>query len=335
MLKLGFTYPFPDDLIKEFASGVDKLLVVEELDNLVEEHIKAMGIDCWGREFIPGIGELSVTVLSECRAKMEAKQPETIAYTNIADQLPARPPVLCAGCPHRGIFSALGKHDVVVTGDIGCYSLGAFKPLDRLDIILCMGGGVSMAQGIDKAGNPKKVVGIVGDSTFFHSGITGLLNIAYNKGSSTIIVVDNRTTAMTGHQENPGSGKTLMGEDTIAVSIADIGKACGIKRIREVNPYDAKATQIALSEEIAADEPSLIISVAPCLLKEKKPVGPAYVIDQNKCKNCKVCLKLGCPAIEGGNGKPTINQMLCAGCSLCAQACKFGAISSVEVSNNG
>jgi indolepyruvate ferredoxin oxidoreductase alpha subunit len=328
VLKLGFAYPWPDELLKEFADGVEELLVVEELDNLLEEHLKVIGIDCIGRDVVPGIGELSATALSYSRAKLDGTEPCEGCYQNMASQLPGRPPVLCAGCPHRGIFYALKKHDVVVAGDIGCYSLGAFKPLERLDIILCMGGGVSMAQGLDKAGEPKKVVGMVGDSTFFHSGITGLLDIAYNKGTSTIIVVDNRTTAMTGHQDHPGTGMTLMGEPTITASIEEIGKACGIKRVKVVNPYDQEETQRILTEELNADEPSLIVSKGPCILKERKSVGEKKQILEEACKNCKACLKLGCPAIESSGGKPKISQMLCEGCSLCEQVCKFGAITT-------
>ncbi|AQQ09369.1 6-hydroxynicotinate reductase [Sedimentisphaera cyanobacteriorum] len=331
VLKLGFSQPWPDDLIGKFAGDVDKLLVVEELDPLLEEHIKAMGIECHGRDAVSGIGELSVSTLRESRAKLEGRPAEKPAYENNADKLPGRPPVLCAGCPHRGVFYALTKHDVVVAGDIGCYSLGAFKPLERLDIILCMGGGVSMAHGLDKAGEKKKVVGIVGDSTFFHSGITGLLDIAYNKGKSTIIVVDNRTTAMTGHQDHPGTGRTLMGEPTVEASIEDIGRACGIKRIRTLNPYDQQATQKALDEEINADEASLVISKAPCILHDRSGVKPALEIDSELCKNCRMCLKLGCPAIEASEGeKPSISSILCTGCGLCRQICKFGAISGGE-----
>ncbi len=330
VLKLGFSYPWPDELIIEFTSRVERVLIVEELDSLLEEHLKSIGIDCVGRELVPGIGELSVTVLSQTRAAMDGTKPCESSYTNMLE-LPGRPPVLCAGCPHRGIFYALKKHDVVVAGDIGCYSLGAFKPLERLDIILCMGGGVSMAQGLDKAGEQKKVVGIVGDSTFFHSGITGLLDIAYNKGKSTIIVVDNRTTAMTGHQENPGSGRTLMGEETIAASIEEIGRACGVRRVRVVNPYDQEETQRILTEELNADEVSLIVSKGPCVLQERKAVGPKRRIIDDLCKNCKACLKLGCPAMEAtGGNKPVISDMLCEGCSLCSQVCKFGAITTGE-----
>jgi indolepyruvate ferredoxin oxidoreductase alpha subunit len=330
VLKLGFAYPFPDDLIREFAAGVRQVMVVEELDDFIEEHIKALGIPCVGKQFVPRVGELSPTVLRAVRNQMEGKPVGNPPRKARIEDLPARPPVLCPGCPHRGIFVALKKHDVVVTGDIGCYSLGVFKPLDRTDVILCMGGGISMAQGFDKAREPKKVVGIVGDSTFFHSGITGLLDITYNRGVSTIIVADNRTTGMTGHQDHPGTGRTLMGESTIEASIADIARACGVKRVREVNPYDQAAMQAAVTEELAANEPSLIVSKAPCPLHVRRPVGPRRKVDSEKCRNCKVCLGIGCPAMEGGEGKPHVSDYLCAGCGLCEAACKFGAISVAD-----
>ena len=330
VLKLGWSYPFPDRLFREFAAGVKRVLVIEELDDILEEHIKALGIACDGRNFVPGIGELTPYRVQLVRAKYEGGDAKPIQPVPEAADLPARPPVLCPGCPHRSIFYALGKHDVVVTGDIGCYSLGVFPPLARIDTILCMGGGVSMAQGFQKAGEPKKIVGIVGDSTFFHSGITGLLDIAYNRGTATIIVVDNRTTAMTGHQDHPGTGVTLMGETTISASIEDIGRACGIKRVRTVDPYDLATTMKVLKEEIEADEPSLIISRAPCLLSERNPVECTYSVDSEKCKECGLCLKLGCPAMEGGGGAPRINQHLCQGCGVCVQVCRFGVIEPVE-----
>ncbi|HVP19381.1 MAG TPA: thiamine pyrophosphate-dependent enzyme, partial [Spirochaetia bacterium] len=229
VLKIGWVWPFPDELIREFAAGVQRVLVVEELDPILEEHIRSLGIRCEGKSVVPGIGELSPDRLADALGNGEpVPASRTFHDPTTTDGLPARPPVLCPACPHRGIFYALGKFDVVVTGDIGCYSLGVFPPLKRLDTILCMGAGVSMAHGMQKAGEKKKVVGIVGDSTFFHSGITGLLDIAYNKGASTIIVVDNRTTAMTGHQEHPGTGRTLMSEETISASIEAFGRACGI-----------------------------------------------------------------------------------------------------------
>ena len=331
VLKLGWSYPFPDELIRQFAAGVERVLVVEELDDILEEHIRSMGIACQGRAFVPGIGELSPCRLAQSRAKMEGRSYEIPAPLAQAADLPARPPVLCPGCPHRGVFYALAQHDVVVTGDIGCYSLGVLKPLSRIDTILCMGGGITLAHGMDKAGEKRKVVGIVGDSTFFHSGLTGLMNIVYNRGASTIIVVDNRTTAMTGHQDNPGTGRTLMGQPTFAASIQEIGKACGIRRVRTVNPYDLVATMQAVKEELDSDEPSLIVSFAPCVLKEKKRPGPQRKVDPEICKKCGLCLKLGCPAAEGGKGAaPMINDTLCAGCGMCQQVCKFAAIAAVE-----
>ncbi len=330
VLKLGFSYPFPDALIREFASGVERVLVVEELDDILEQHIKSLGIACQGREFVPGIMELSVDRLRATRAKLGGIEPPKEERPMFYDELPPRPPVLCPGCPHRGVFYALGKHDVVVAGDIGCYSLGAFKPLDRMDTILCMGGGVSMAHGMEKAGEPRKVVGVVGDSTFFHSGITGLLDIAYNRGSSTIIVLDNRTTAMTGHQDHPGTGRTLQGEVTRAISIEDIGRACGVERISIINPYDLESTLKAISEEMNSDKSSLIVSRAPCPLRERRRVGAVRKIDSVECKGCKLCLKLACPAIELQGDMPQINEVFCAGCGICEQVCPAEAIASEE-----
>lgn len=330
VLKLGWSYPFPDRLFREFAAGVRRVLVVEELDDIVEEHLKSLAIACDGRNLVPGVGELTPQRVQLVRDRLEGREAKPIQPVPEASDLPARPPVLCPGCPHRSIFYALGKHDVVVTGDIGCYSLGVFPPLARIDTILCMGGGVSMAQGFQKAGEPRKVVGIVGDSTFFHSGITGLLDIAYNRGTATIIVVDNRTTAMTGHQDHPGTGLTLMGEATVSASIEDLGRACGIRRVRTVDPYDLAATMQVLKEEIEAEEPSLIISRAPCLLSERRPVERTYQVDSEKCKACGLCLKLGCPAMEGGGGAPRINPLLCSGCGVCMQVCRFDVIGPVE-----
>jgi indolepyruvate ferredoxin oxidoreductase alpha subunit len=274
--------------------------------------------------------ELSVDRLLESKARLEGKAAAKQRSPQFSEDLPPRPPVLCPGCPHRGIFYALGKKDVVVTGDIGCYSLGAFKPLDRMDSILCMGAGVSMAHGMEKAGEPRPVVGVVGDSTFFHSGITGLLDIAYNLGSSTIIVLDNRTTAMTGHQDHPGTGRTLQGEKTAAVKIEDFGRACGLERIFTINPYDLEQSEEVIFREIEAEEASLIISKAPCPLHERRKVGPSRAIDQDECRGCELCLNLGCPAIEGGEDHPHINGMLCAGCGLCQHVCPAGAIREVD-----
>lgn len=327
-LKLGWSWPFPDRLLYDFASQVEEVLVVEELDDFLEEHLRSLGIACHGRDVLSGIGELSTERLLEARAKLEGGQFSLPAPVAEAADLPARPPALCPGCPHRPVFHALGKHDVVVTGDIGCYTLGVLPPLSRLDTTLCMGAGISMAHGMEKAGEPKPVVGIVGDSTFFHSGITGLLDIGYNHGKCTIFVLDNRTTAMTGHQEHPGTGLTLMGEATSAASIADFGRACGIKRVVTVNPYNLKHLTEVVAEELAADEASLIITEGACPLRERKRVGIQRYIDPEVCKKCGACLRIGCPAIESteAGGAPSINLLLCSGCGLCAQVCKFDAI---------
>ncbi len=335
ILKLGFSYPFPDALIREFAAGVDRVLIVEELDDFIEQHVKALGIHCQGREFVPGIMELSVDRLLVARALSEGRHAPEPGVSPFSDLLPPRPPVLCPGCPHRGVFYALGKKDVVVTGDIGCYSLGAFQPLDRMDTILCMGAGISMAHGLEKAGEPRKVVGVVGDSTFFHSGITGLLDIVYNKGHSTIIVLDNRTTAMTGHQEHPGTGRTLNGETTANICIEDIGRACGLERVRVIDPYNLEDTRDVIDEELSAKEPSLIVSRAPCPLRERKRVGACREILAEKCKGCELCLALGCPAIESTEEGPKINESLCAGCGLCEQVCPSGAIVSRKTVSRG
>lgn len=334
VLKLGWTFPFPDSLIKEFASKVDHLLIVEEVDPIFEEHVQSLAIHCHGKDFVPTCGELNPTNLKAVAKRFEAfldgDTPEDVPSPARATDLPARPPVLCPGCPHRGIFYALTQHDVIVTGDIGCYSLGVFKPLERQDTMLCMGAGISMAHGMIKAGEKKKVVGTVGDSTFYHSGVTGLLDIAYNNSDATIIVVDNSTTAMTGHQEHPGTGTTLMGMPTRQASIPTMCKACGIDRVIEVNPYDQATTSKVLKEELECGQPSVIISKAPCPLRERKPVGPQQQIDEEECIDCKMCTKLGCPAIEGGDDKPRITTLLCAGCQLCTQVCPKNAISAVK-----
>ena len=342
VLKVGWVWPFPDELIREFAAGVRRLLIVEELDDILEEHVRSLGISCegrnpgpWGpRPAVPGIGELSSDRLAPV---LGTSSSAVLAGPNARNvdgkDLPARPPVLCPACPHRGIFAALGKFDVVVTGDIGCYALGVNPPLKRIDTILCMGAGVSMAHGMQiaesmRAGpeaKPRKIVGMVGDSTFFHSGITGLLDITYNKGAAVIIVVDNRTTAMTGHQEHPGTGRTLMGEKTIEASVEEFGRACGMKNIATVDPYEMKATIETLRHALDSNEPWLIVSRSPCPLHTRKSVGPARQVSQELCKKCKACLKLGCPAIEYINDEINVNEMLCGGCSLCEQVCKEGA----------
>ena len=376
VLKLGWAFPYPDRLLHEFADKVGELLIVEELEDFIEEHVKALGIRCVGKTYsggdlVPRIGELNVDILSEVRekflsrsvtadlpplpdltstevrAEMKTTAPPVIkespkdrakkARENAIAQLPAlppRPPVLCPGCLHRGIFFALGRLDVVVTGDIGCYSLGVSPPLNRIDTILCMGGGITMAHGMDCAGNDKKVVGIVGDSTFFHSGMTGLLDIAYNKGKSTIIVLDNRTTAMTGHQDNPGTGKTITGEETKMVSIAEVAKAMGIPNVVEVMPRHINETIAVLKQALASDEPWLIVSKTPCPLADHISLGLPLRVNQEKCRHCGLCLKLGCPGIEKDAKGVHVNTLLCASCKLCQQICPAGAFENAPYAIN-
>ncbi len=328
ILKLGWCWPFPDELIRTFAKGKKRVVVIEEGDPILEEHVKSLGIAADGKNVVPRTGELTPARIRAVRGALlgeDCSVPEPVPE---AADLPGRPPILCAGCPHRGIFYGLSKFDVVVAGDIGCYSLGVFPPLSRTDVILCMGGGFTVAHGFVKAGETRPVAGVVGDSTFFHSGITGMLDIVYNQSNVTMIVVDNRTTAMTGHQDHPGTGRTLMGDGTYAASIEEIAKACGVRRIRIVNPYDLESVHDVLKEELYAEEPSLIISRAPCILKEKKAVGPALKISPDSCRNCRACLSLGCPAIEtaGKTVKPSINPTLCTGCGMCRLVCRFGAV---------
>lgn len=327
ILKLGWSFPFPDELICEFASQVEHLIIIEEADDFLEEHVKALGFKCDGKNIVPRIGELTPARIYNIKAKIEGDLPPLPLPIAESKTLPGRPPVFCPGCPHRGTFYALNRLEIVVSGDIGCYSLGTFKPLDRMDTLICMGAGVSATHGMQKSGDNQRRVGILGDSTFFHSGITGLLDIVYNGGNSTIIIVDNRITAMTGHQDHPGSGRTLMGKPAPAASLEALIAACGVKRCVVVNPYDIGQMIQVIKTETEADEPSVIIARAPCPLDTRKPAGDILRIDSEKCKNCRACLNLGCPAIESaGKVKPVINAALCIGCDLCKQVCKFGAI---------
>jgi indolepyruvate ferredoxin oxidoreductase alpha subunit len=329
ILKLGMSFPFPDGLILELASKVERVLVVEELDDFLEEHVRSLGVDVIGKGLVPYIGELNLDILEAVKASLEGREsPKTGDTPSVKFDLPPRPPVMCPGCPHRGLFYALRRFKPVVTGDIGCYSLSVFPPLEMMDTIICMGAGISAAHGMDKAGLERRIVGVIGDSTFFHSGITGLLDIAYNKGVSTIIVLDNRTTAMTGHQEHPGTGKTLMGEPTQETSVEEIARACGIKRVRTVDPYDLKATEKVIGEELEAEEASVIVSRRPCVLICRDGWGEPYRVDPEICRMCQRCLGLGCPAIElAPEGESIrINELLCIGCGMCEQVCTFNAI---------
>ncbi len=325
-LKLSLTYPLPEKLIRDFAERVGKLVVIEELDDFLELHIRALGVTVTGKEKIPAIGELNPDVVSRALLNREGASAELQG-----EPLPARPPVLCPGCSHRGVFWALKKLRATVTGDIGCYTLAALPPLESMDSCLNMGASVGMAEGMVKV-NPekfqKKVVGIIGDSTFIHSGITPLIDMVYNKGITTVIILDNRITAMTGHQENPASGVTLRGEPTHRLDLQKLCEAVGIPRVRKIDPYSLKEMTEVIREEMRTEEPSVLIAEAPCVLHERSQLGPVYYVDQEKCVACDLCYKIGCPAITPGpdGKKPVIDPLLCIGCDQCAQVCQLGAI---------
>ena len=337
-LKLGMTFPMPMELIKEFASKVEKIYVIEEVDPYIENHLKMAGIPCIGKELIPSFGELNTDIV---RKALLGKETEPI-HSSL--QAVARPPVLCAGCPHRGFFYALSKKkNVMIAGDIGCYTLASAPPLSALDSCFCMGGSISTghgaAQAYKKVGAETKVVACLGDSTFFHTGINSLLNSAYNMSNSTSVILDNRITGMTGHQENPGSGYTLMGEPAPQADIAAICQAVGIKKenIYTVNPLLLDEVNKALDEALEKDEPTVIITKWPCILKkfskqdkEEYDLSPKNCrVDQDKCKKCKLCSKCGCPAIYAGD-IISINEASCTGCGVCKQICPFGAIEEVK-----
>lgn len=325
-LKLGMVYPLPDKLIKDFAASVDELWCLEELDPVIETHIRVLGIPVKGKEYFTLLGEYSQNLI-----KKAVLGQETVAAP--AAEIPARPPVLCVGCPHRGTFYVLKKLGVTVSGDIGCYTLGAVAPLSSVDTTICMGASVSAAHGMSKARGAefnKKLVSVIGDSTFIHSGITGLIDIVYNKGNNTIIILDNSITGMTGHQDNPTTGKTIRGEATKQVDLEQLCKAIGVDRVRIEDPFDLKGFEKAVREELEVDEPSVIIAQRPCaLLKKIKYTGKCKV-NNDKCRSCKACMKLGCPAISFKNGKAIIDTVQCNGCSLCTAVCPFEAISKEE-----
>ena len=323
ILKLGMVNPLPEKLILDFAARVDKLAIVEELDPIIENHCKALGLEVTGKDVLPMEGEFSQNLLAE---KFGIKVPE---YKSLGEQLPNRPPVMCAGCPHRGLFYTLAKNKVTVLGDIGCYTLGAVAPLNAMEMTLCMGASISAIHGFNKAlgeESENKTVAVIGDSTFMHSGRTGLANMAYNQSNSTVIVLDNSITGMTGHQQNPLTGYNIKGDPAGKINLEALCRAMGFERIRVVDPYNLEECDTVVKEELAADEPSVIISRRPCaLLKYVKHNAPLKV-DETKCVGCKSCMKLGCPAISIKNGKAVIDTTLCVGCGVCSQLCRLGAL---------
>ena len=323
VLKLGLVHPLPTRLIQDFASKVEKLYVVEELDPVIQQHCACIGVKATGKEIFSLQGELSQKIVAQ---KVAGKEAESFTYP---EDIPVRPPVMCPGCPHRSLFYVLHKLKLFVSGDIGCYTLGASAPLFAIDTTVCMGASVSGLHGYNLARGEegaRNSVAVIGDSTFMHSGITGLIDITYNKGISTVLILDNSITAMTGHQQNPTTGRTLKGDITEVVSIEKICEAAGVRRIRVVDPNDMKALEAALREELAVAEPSVIISRRPCALLKYVKHRPPFHVDADRCRSCKQCLKIGCPAISMRNGKAFIDNTLCCGCGQCIQLCPFDAI---------
>lgn len=322
VLKLGMINPLPIEKIRNFAKDVEKVIVIEELDGIIEAHCRNIGVEVIGKELFGCIGELSQGIVAE-------KLGENFAAGKALDEaIPARPPVMCAGCPHRGLFYTLKKNKLTVMGDIGCYTLGAVAPLAAIDTTICMGASVSSLHGFNKANenNDKKTVAVIGDSTFIHSGVTGLINVAYNGSNSTVIILDNSITGMTGHQQNPTTGFNLKGDPCTKIDLESLCRSVGIQRVRVVDPYDLAQCDKVVKEELAADKPSVIISRRPCaLLKYVKHNGP-ITADTEKCIGCKACMKIGCPAISIIDGKVKIDNTLCTGCGVCGQLCKLNVL---------
>jgi len=329
-LKLGMVHPLPEKLIRDFASEVKTLYVIEELEPFIEDFVKSLGIKVIGKDLLPVTGELSARLIKE--RLLGEKLPKAPA---IEENIPGRPPVMCPGCPHRGTYYVLKKLKLRVNGDIGCYTLGALPPTESMDTCVCMGASIGMAHGMEKARGRdfgKKTVAILGDSTFIHSGITGLIDVVYNKGNSTVIILDNSITGMTGHQDNPTTGFTIKGEPTRQVDLVKLAQAIGIDRVKVVDSFDLKELENVIREEVNADEPSVIISQRPCaLLKNVKYEGTQHIND--KCRYCKMCLSLGCPALVDRGDHVEIDEALCVGCKLCSKLCRFDAIEKAGDNN--
>lgn len=323
VFKIGMVWPLPDEKIKEFAKVVKRLIIVEELDPFIEEHCKALGLKCEGKELFPVEGELNQNIIAQKIMRTKS------TGIKLEEQLPARPPMMCAGCPHRGIFYTLNKNNCIVLGDIGCYTLGAVAPLSAMDMTLCMGASVSAVHGFNKAlenyEGDKKVVAVIGDSTFMHSGMTGLANIAYNQSKSVVIILDNSITGMTGHQQNPTTGFNIKGDPAGKINLENLCRAMGFNRVRVVDPYNLKECEDALKEELASNEASVIISRRPCALLKYVKHNPPLKVNAEKCIGCKSCMKIGCPALSMKDKHAHVDSTLCVGCGVCEQLCKFDA----------
>ena len=325
VLKLGMVNPLPVELIKKFAEQVGKVYVIEELDPVIENHCKTIGVEVIGKDMFSILGEFSQKTIEK-----SFDMPDKTVF-KLDAEIPTRPPMMCAGCPHRGLYYVLAKNKLTVLGDIGCYTLGAMPPLNALDMTLCMGASVSGLHGFNKAGGEdteNKTVCVIGDSTFIHSGVTGLINVAYNQSNSTVIILDNSITGMTGHQQNPTTGYTIKGDPAGKVDLESLCRSIGINSVRVVDPYDLAECDRVIKEELAKNEPSVIISRRPCvLLKYVKPKKPLSV-NPEKCKSCKRCMKFGCPAISFRDNHAVVDPTLCIGCGVCSQLCSFNAFES-------
>ena len=325
VLKLGMVNPLPVQLIRDFAAKVERLVVVEELDPIIENHVRTLGLEVSGKDMLPMVDEFSQNLIADAFGK------ETGSPFALADAIPPRPPVMCAGCPHRGLFYTLRKNKCTVLGDIGCYTLGAVQPLGAIEMTLCMGASIGAVHGFNKVRGEEsegRTVAVIGDSTFMHSGMTGLANIAYNQSNSTVIIVDNSITGMTGHQQNPTTGYNIKGDPAGKIDLEALCRAMGFERVRVVDPYNLEECDRVLKEELSVHAPSVIISRRPCALLKYVKHDLPLTVDEEKCVGCKSCMRVGCPAISMKNGKAHVDTTLCVGCSVCSQLCKFGALAS-------
>ena len=327
VMKLGLIWPMPEKSITDFANSVDRLIVAEELDGFIEEHCNSLGLKVEGKEIFSLIDELSQNKIAE---KFGIDIEKGVV---LEENIPNRPPVMCAGCPHRGLFYTLAKNKITVMGDIGCYTLGAVPPLAAIDTTICMGASISGLHGFNKANGGEsdgKTVAVIGDSTFMHSGMTGLVNVAYNDSNSTVIILDNSITGMTGHQQNPTTGYNLKGDPAAKINLEVLCRAMGINNVRVVDPYNLAECETVIKEELEKKEPSVIISRRPCALLKYVKHNKPLVVDSDKCKSCKMCMKIGCPAISMKDGKAVVDNTLCTGCGVCGQLCKFDALKAEE-----